>query len=68
MSNEWNSHRSAVALFALAVIMAIVAAFVITFDRVDTRTATNDTPPGTTGLARPHPPMDRSPGQPVLGK
>jgi hypothetical protein len=27
-----------------------------------------ETPPGTMGLAKPHPPLDRSPGQPVLGK
>jgi hypothetical protein len=68
MSNKWNNHRTAVALFALAVIIAIVAAFVTTFERVDTRTANNDAPPGTTGLAKPHPPLDRPPGRPVLGK
>jgi hypothetical protein len=68
MSNERNSHRTAVALFALAVIIAIVAAFVATFEWVDTRTANNETAPGTTGLAKPHQPLDRSPGRPVLGK
>jgi hypothetical protein len=68
MSNEWNSHRTAVSLFAVAVTIAMVAAFVTTLERVDTRTANNETPPGTTGLAKPHPPLDRSPGQPVLGK
>ena len=68
MSNERNSHRTAVALFALAVIIAIVAAFVTTFERVHTRTANNDAPPDTTGLAKPHPPLDRSPGRPVLSK
>ena len=60
MSNERNSHRTAVVLFAVAVIIAILAAFVTT-------TANNETPPGTTGLAKPHPPLDRAPGQPVLG-
>jgi hypothetical protein len=25
----------------------------------------NDVPPGTTGLARPHPPLDRGPGEAV---
>jgi hypothetical protein len=68
MRNERNGHRTAVVLFAVAVIIAIVAAFVTTLERVDTRTANNETPPGTTGLAKPHPPLDRSPGEPVLGK
>ena len=67
MSNERNSHRTAVILFALAMIIAILAAFVTTLERVDTRTAKNETPPGTTGLAKPRPPLDRAPGQPVLG-
>jgi hypothetical protein len=65
MSNERNSHRTAVILFAVAMIIAIL--FVTTLERVDTRTANNETPPGTTGLAKPHPPLDRAPGQPVLG-
>jgi hypothetical protein len=67
MSKERNNHRTAVVLFAVAVIIAIVAAFFTTLDRIDTRTASNETPLGTTGLARPHPPMDRAPGHPVLG-
>jgi len=60
-----NNHRTAIILFAVAVIIAIVAAFT-TLEWADTRTANNETPPGTTGLAKPHPPLDRSPGQPVL--
>jgi hypothetical protein len=67
MSNERNSHRTAVVLFAVAVIIAALAAFVTTLERVDTRTASNETPPGTTGLAKPRPPLDRAPGRPVLG-
>jgi hypothetical protein len=50
------------------VIVAIAAAFVTTLARVDTRTAYKETAPGTTGLAKPHRPLDRSPGQPMLGK
>ena len=65
MSNEWNSHRNAVVLFAVTMIIAILAAVVTTLERVDTRTANNETPPGTTGLARPRPPLDRAPGQPL---
>jgi len=67
MSNERKCHRIAIVLFAVAVI-AIVSAFVTTLKQADTGTADNETPPGTTGLAKPHPPLDRSPGQPVLGR
>ena len=67
MSNEPNSHRTAVVLFAVEVIIAVLAALVTTVERIDTRTASNDSPPGTTGLAKPHPPLDRAPGQPVSG-
>jgi hypothetical protein len=66
MSNERNSHR--IVLFAVAVTIAIVVAFVTTLKQADTGTANNETPPGTTGLAKPHPPLDRSPDQPVLGR
>lgn len=67
MSNERNSHRTPIVLFAIAVTIAILAAFVTTHERIDTRTANNETPPGTTGLAKPRPPLDRAPGQPLLG-
>jgi hypothetical protein len=67
MSKERNSHRTAIILFAVAVIVAILAAFVTTLERVNTRTASNETPPGTTGLAKPRPPLDRAPGEPALG-
>jgi len=62
-----SNYHTAFALFAAAVTVAIVAAFVTTLERVDTRlVANNQTPSGTTGLAKPHPPLDRSPGQPVF--
>jgi hypothetical protein len=67
MSNERNSHRTPIVLFAIAVTIAILAAFVATLERIDTRTANNETPPGATGLAKPRPPLDRAPGQPVFG-
>jgi hypothetical protein len=67
MSNDRNSHHTAVQLFAVAVAIAILAAFVTTLERVDTGMANNQTPPGTTGLAKPRPPLDRAPGQPILG-
>ena len=68
MSNERNSHVPLSYFFAIAVAIATIAALVTTFERVDTRTASNDTPAGTTGLAKPHAPLDRAPGQPVFGK
>ena len=67
MRNERNSHRTALILFAVAVAIAILAAAVTTFERIETRTANNETPPGTMGLAKPRPPPDRAPGQPVIG-
>jgi hypothetical protein len=66
MSNERNSHHTTIVLFVIAVTIAILVAFVTTLERIDTRTANNETPPGTTGLAKPRPPLDRAPGQPVL--
>ena len=68
MGNERNSHRTAVVLFAIAVIVATVLASVTTLERADKRTANNEAPPGTMGLARSHAPLDRSPGQPALGR
>jgi hypothetical protein len=66
MSSERNSHRTAIELFAIAAIVAMLAAFVATLERADKRTANNENPPGTTGLAKPRAPLDRAPGQPVL--
>jgi hypothetical protein len=67
MSNERNSHRTAVLLFAVAVMIAAVPAFFTTVERTDTRTASNWAHSGTTGLAKPRPPLDRSLGQPLSG-
>jgi len=68
MSNERNGHRSALVLFAVAVIIATLMAFVTTLERADQRMANSDTAPGTTGLSKARPPLDRAPGQPVFGK
>jgi hypothetical protein len=57
--------RTAVAAFALAATIAIVVAMFLTIRAVDTQNANVDVPPGTTGLARPHPPLDRAPGEPA---
>jgi hypothetical protein len=65
MANERNGSSTAFVLFALVVIAAILAAFLTAFERYGTRTANDETPPGTKGLAKPHPPLDRAPGLPV---
>ena len=67
MSNERNSHRTALVLFAVAVIIAMLMAFGTTLERVDKRMANSETAPGTMGLAKARPPLDRAPGQPALG-
>ena len=58
-----DRHARAVvmAIFAVILAVAIVAAFVTTLE--GTGRASNVTPPGTIGLARPHPPLDRAPGE-----
>jgi len=68
MSNERNGYRTALVLFVVALIIAVLVAFVTTFERVDAKASVSETAPGTTGLANAHPPLDRAPGQPVLGK
>jgi hypothetical protein len=55
--------RSAlVAIFAVILAVAIIAAFITTVEDIDTRHAGNVTQPGTIGLAKPHPPLDKAPG------
>jgi Na+/melibiose symporter-like transporter len=58
MRNERNGHQTALLLFAVAVIVAMLMAFFTTFERVDKRTATSETAPfGTTGLGKARPPL-----------
>ena len=58
-----DPNRAALLLSAIALAIAIGSA--IMSERLDTRTASNDAPPGTVGLARPHPPLDRAAGEPI---
>jgi hypothetical protein len=60
-----DRHARAVvmAIFAVILAVAIVAAFVTTLEGVDTRHVSDVTQPGTIGLARPHPRLDRAPGE-----
>ena len=62
MSNERNGYRTALVLFAVAVIIAMLMAFGTTLERVDKRMANSETAP------KARPPLDRAPGQPVFGK
>ena len=62
MSNERNGYRTALVLFAVAVIIAVLTAFATTLERTDTRMANNETAPRTTGLAKARPPLDRASG------
>jgi hypothetical protein len=65
MSNDRNIHRTAVTIFAVALTLALTAALVTTLQHVDIRHANNEAQPGTIGLAQPHAPLDRAPGEPV---
>jgi hypothetical protein len=52
-----NTLRTVLAIFATALVIAVIAAFLTTLHNGDTRSASIDAPPGTIGLARPHPPL-----------
>src|SRR5450755_1864088 len=65
MNNDRKGRRTAVVIFAVALTVAAIAAFITTFEGVSTRQASNEAQPGTTGLAHPHPPLDVAPGEPV---
>jgi hypothetical protein len=60
-----DRHARAVimAIFAVILAVAISAAFITTLEDIDTRHASDVTQPGTIGLAKPHPPLDRAPGE-----
>jgi len=52
-----NTHRTALVIFVTDLAIAVLAAFLTTLHNVDTRSASFEAPPGTIGLARPHPPL-----------
>ena len=45
-----------------------LVASVTTLERVNINKASKDAPPGTIGLAKPHGPIDRAPGEPLNDK
>jgi hypothetical protein len=65
--NRSNQRRTqmTLAIFAVILATAIIAAFATTIHRVDIRQTSSDLPPGTIGLAHPHPPLDKAPGEAV---
>jgi hypothetical protein len=52
-------------IFTAVLTVVMMAAFITTIESVDTRQASNVAQPGTTGLAHPHPPLDKAPGEAV---
>lgn len=64
MRDDSESAKTLTFLLGLAAI--VILAFAITMRGVDTPVAVTESPPGTTGLAHPHPPLDRAPAQPVM--
>jgi hypothetical protein len=61
-------YRSVHAIIAGVVLLGalITAAYVMTGDREGLRTANNEEPAaGSSGIARPHPPLDLAPGEPL---
>ena len=57
-----NTHRTVLAIFAAAFVIAVVTAFLTILHNVDARSASTEAP-GTIGLARPHPPLPTHAGQ-----
>jgi uncharacterized membrane protein len=52
-----NTRRTVLAIFAITLVIAVIAAFLTTLHNVDTGSTSIEAPPGTIGLARPHPPL-----------
>jgi hypothetical protein len=63
MNNEQRGYRIAMTIFTAVLTVVMMAAFITTIEGVDTRQASNVAQPGTTGLAHPHPPLDKAPGE-----
>jgi hypothetical protein len=65
MNNDQRGYRIAMTIFTAVLTVVMMAAFITTIEGVDTRQASNVAQPGTIGLAHPHPPLDRAPGEPI---
>jgi hypothetical protein len=60
MSNGPNGQSVSVMLFSAAVMIALLAVTLMTFQRGYPRTASYESPPGATVLAKAGPPQDRA--------
>ena len=65
MNNNQRGYHIAMTIFTAVLTVVMMAAFIAAIEGVDTRKANNVAQPGTTGLAHPHPPLDRAPGEPI---
>jgi hypothetical protein len=63
---NYSTHRTTVAIFAAVLAVVAFTALVTTLHGVNTtRLASNETPPGVSGLSQSHAPLDSSPGYAV---
>jgi hypothetical protein len=60
-----HARAAVMAVFAIVLSAVMIAAFITTIEDIDPRHVSNGAPPGTIGLAKPHPPLDKAPGEPV---
>jgi hypothetical protein len=65
MNNDQRAHRIAMTIFAAVLTVVMMAAFITTIEGVDARQVNDVAQPGTIGIAHPHPPLDRAPGEPI---
>jgi hypothetical protein len=62
---DGHARAAVMVIFAIVLSVAMLAAFITTIEGIDTRHTSNVAAPGTIGLAKPHPPLDKAPGEPV---
>ena len=60
-----HARAAVMVIFAILLSVAMLAAFITTIEGIDTRHVSNGAQPATIGLAKPHPPLDKAPGEPV---
>lgn len=65
MDKELRGDRVRATLAAMFVIAAMTIALAIIVEPGSVRIVGNDHPAGASGMARPHPPLDRAPGEPL---
>ena len=58
-----HARAAVMVIFAIVLSVAMLAAFITTIE--GEKHVSNSAHPGTIGLAKPHPPLDKAPGEPV---